>query len=218
MPTLRRLTPIIIVAAISLSAFIVLANSVTSPSIQRINSEGVNLQPSDESMFALGQAEFTFVPPDRVLATVGDTLYMLDSKNQVIWKETVGDVVGQPFVMPEGLIHVMTVQDKLHLVLDGKTGKTLKCIDCHTTARSNFIQMLPYTQNQYLVVESSALLPRNKEPVNRPDTLTLWQGERVIWSTSIPPDAQIRVAGDKILAIEKHLAGIILREVIVPKK
>ncbi|HEY0083168.1 MAG TPA: hypothetical protein VGB61_10285, partial [Pyrinomonadaceae bacterium] len=105
-----------------------------------------------------------------------------------------------------------------HLVLDGKTGKTLKCIDCQTTAGSNFRQMLPYTQNQYLVVESSALLRRNKVSGNRPDTLTLWEGEKVIWSTSIPPDARIRVAGDKILTIEKHMAGIILREVIVPKK
>jgi hypothetical protein len=206
------------VAAISLSAFIVWANSVTSTSIEQTNSEGVNLQPSAEAMFALEQAEFTFVPPDRVLATVGDTLYMLNAKNQVIWKETVGDVVGQPFVTPEGFIHVMTAQDKLHLVLDGKTGKILKCIDCHTTAGSSFIQMLPYTQNQYLVVESSALLRRNKEFGNRPDTLTLWQGEKVIWSMSIPPDARIRVAGDKILAVEKHMAGIILREVIVPKK
>lgn len=213
----RRLI-LIVLAVIAASAFVVLANPNTTALIGQAKSGGIELKSSPDAMFAFEQAVLTFVPPDRVLATVGDTLYMLTSKHQVIWKETVGDVVGQPIVTSGSLIHVLLAQDKLHLVLDASTGKTMKCIDCHTTAKSGFTQMLPYKQNQYLVVESSAFSGQNKDFTNAPDTLTLWQGEQVVWSTVIPRAAQVRVAGDQILALEKKGEGIILREVIPPKK
>src|SRR5205814_5911171 len=51
-------------------------------------TDGIRLQASSKAM-TLDRAEFTVVAPDRLLATVGDTLYMLDSHRHMVWKETV---------------------------------------------------------------------------------------------------------------------------------
>jgi hypothetical protein len=178
--------------------------------------DGIRLQASFKAM-TLDRAEFTVVAPDRLLATVGDTLYMLDLHRHIVWKQTVGDVVGQPFAMPDGSIHVLLVQDKVHLVISAATGKTLKCIDCNTTARTNFTQVLPYNQNQYLVVETDAYFRRRPGSENTPDEVALWQGDRVLWTAPIPPDAEVRVVGNKILAVEKKEQAIVFHEVVPVK-
>jgi len=162
-------------------------------------------------------AEFSAVAPDRLLVTVGDTLYMLDSQRRIVWKETVGDVVGQPFAMPDGSIHVFLVQDKVHLVVSAATGKTLNCIDCNTTARASFTQVLPYDQNQFLVVETNAYFRRQPGSENTPDDVALWQGDKVLWTATIPPGAEIRVVGNKILAVEKKEQAVVVHEVVPTK-
>jgi hypothetical protein len=78
--------------------------------------------------------------------------------------------------------------------------------------------MLPYTQNQYLVIETSAYFRQNKASKNMPDELALWQDDKVLWTAPIPPDAEVRVVGDKILAVEKKGEGVIIREVVPPQK
>lgn len=178
--------------------------------------DGMRLQASSKAM-TLDRAEFTFVAPDRVLVTVGDTLYMLDSHRHIVWKQTVGDVVGQPIAMPDGSIHVLLVQDKVHLVISAATGKTLNCIDCNTTARTSFTQVLPYNQSQYLVVETDAFVRQRPGSGNTPDEVALWQGDKVLWTAPIPPDAEVRVVGNKILVVEKKEQAIVFHEVVPVK-
>jgi hypothetical protein len=180
-------------------------------------AKALELKASSDVMFAVERAEFTNVAPDKLLVTVGDTLYMLDSQRHILWKQTVGDVVGQPFAMADGTIHVLIVQDYVHLVISAATGKTLTCIDCNTTARTTFTQMLPFNQNQYLAVETNAYFRQNKSTKNTPDEVALWQGDKVLWTAPIPPDAEIRVVGDKILAIEKKEQAVVIHEVVPAK-
>jgi len=203
------------VAAIAgLLGVVTCARSITRADPQL--KDGIRLQASSQAM-TVGRPEFTVVAPDRLLTTVGDTLYMLDSHRHIVWKQTVGDVVGQPFAMPDGSIHVLLVQDKLHLVISAATGKTLKCIDCNTTARTNFTQVLPYNHNQYLVVETDAYFRQRPGSENTPDQVALWQGDKVLWTAPIPPDAEVRVVGDKILAVEKKEQAIVFHEVVPAK-
>ena len=195
---------------------IVTCTAGSLPPSQKQPPDTLKLPASSHAMTIDG-AEFTVVPPDRLLVTVGDTLYMLDSQRRIVWKETVGDVVGQPFAMPDGSIHVLLVQDKVHLVISAATGKSLNCIDCNTTARTNFRQVLPYNQNQFLVVETDAYFRQRPGSENTPDEVALWEGDKVLWTAPIPPDAEVRVVRDKIYAVEKKEQAIVLHEVVPAK-
>ncbi len=183
---------------------------------QKLSTDGLKLPASSRAM-TLERAEFTTVLPDRLLVAVGDTLYMLDSQRRIVWKQTVGDIVGQPVAMTDGSIHVLLVQDKVHLVISASTGTTRECIDCNTTARTNFTQVLPYKQNQYIVAETDAYFRNRPGGENTPDEVALWQADKVLWTAPIPPDAEVRVVGDKIFAVEKKEQAIILHQVVPAK-
>jgi hypothetical protein len=211
-----RLVLITALATIGLTGILTCAARNLAPMNEQ-PAGSVKLKASADAMFPVDRAEFTVVAPDRLLVTVGDTLYMLDSQRRVIWKETVGDVVGQPFAMPDGSIHVMLVQDEIHLVISAATGKKLNCIDCNTTARTNFTQVLPYNRTQYLTVNTYAYFRENQYSKNTPDEVALWEGDKVLWTASIPPDAELRVVGDKILAVEKKDQTVIIHDVVPAK-
>ncbi len=211
-----RLVFITVIATAALMGILTCAGRSLAPPNEQTR-EGIKLKASSDAMFPVKQAEFTNVPPDKLLVTVGDTLYMLDSQRRIIWKETVGDVVGQPFAMPDGSIHVALVQDEVHLVMSAATGKKLNCIDCNTTARTNFTQMLPYNQNQYLTVNTFEYFRQNQYSKNTPDEVALWEGDKVLWTAPIPPDAEVRVVGNKILAVEKKEQAVVVHEVVPVK-
>jgi len=215
MQTLRSIFIAVIATAGLTGILTCAARSLAPPNEQ--TGQATRLKASTDAMFPVERAEFTIVAPDRLLVTVGDTLYLLDSRHRIVWKETVGDVVGQPFAMPDGSIHVFVAQDKVHLVISAGTGKTLNCIDCNTTARTNFTQVLPYNQNQYLVVETDAYFRQRPGSENTPDEVALWQGDKVLWTAPIPPDAEVRVVGNKILAVEKKEQAIVFHEVVPVK-
>ena len=180
-------------------------------------TNALELKASSDAMFEVKDAQFTELAPNKLLVTVGDTLYLLDSHHHIVWKQIVGDVVGQPVAMTDGSIHVFLAQDKVHLVISAATGKTLSCIDCNTTARTSFTQVLPYKQNEFIVAETDAFFRRQPGSENTPDEVALWHGDKVLWTAPIPPDADVRIVGDKIFALEKKQQAIVLHQVVPAK-
>jgi len=49
------------------------------------------------------------------------------------------------------------------------------------------------------------------------DAVTAWRGAKELWSAELPPDADLIVAGDKILALTKTKDGIFIEDIDVPK-
>ncbi|MCI0389910.1 MAG: hypothetical protein MOB07_14265 [Acidobacteria bacterium] len=59
-----------------------------------------------------------------------------------------------------------------------------------------------------------------RENLNDPskkDAVTAWRGTEELWRVELPPDADLIVAGGKILALTKTRDGIFIKDIDVPK-
>jgi hypothetical protein len=95
------------------------------------------------------------VPPDRLLVTACDTLYMLNSAGDVLWKWSTGGpgITAQPFLDSTGTIHVIAF-DLIWVGLDAATG--VRKWGKTANGRAVYSQMKAYGKDQYLVVVSMA--------------------------------------------------------------
>ena len=157
------------------------------------------------------------VSQDRKLATVGDTLYMLDGRNQVVWTWSAcgPPLTDLPVIDSKGTIYVIGY-DLLWAALDSATGK----MKWQGTANGKAVysQIELYRGDMYLVVTDMGGYRANAYPGEViKDNLTLCRGNSILWVTEIPAGARVQVRGDKVFVVTKRKNRTVRREVAIPR-
>lgn len=156
------------------------------------------------------------VPPHRLLATVGDTLYMLDSQQRIIWKWSVGhgeNIIDQPFVDSTGTIYGIAL-DGISFVLDASTGKE-KSRD-QMMGKAYYTGMKAYRADQYLIV--TGLQGYRGYGHEGGDELEAYKGTQRLWKVEFPANAELQVLGERIYAVTRKKGSAVVEEIEVPKK
>jgi outer membrane protein assembly factor BamB len=161
--------------------------------------------------------KFSRVSRNRKLATVGDTLYMLDARNQIVWTWSAGGppLTDLPVIDSKGTIYVIGY-DLLWAALDSATGE----VKWQGTAngRAVYSQIELYRGDMYLVVTDMEGYRANAYPGEViKDKLTLCRGNSILWETEIPAGARVQVRGDKVFVVTKRKNRIVRREVAIPR-
>ena len=195
------------------------ANSVAQQTVDKpVKKSGLELF-ADNNAAELGIVDFRPLSPDRVLVSVGDTLFLLNGKKEVVW-ETYIDMVAPPIVDSTGAIFGIR-SDLGQFSVNAKTGEITPFGRDIGGTHAYYTQIKPYKGNQYLVVENMQFyrdgnLCYPKCPMAN-DRLYLWSGRKMLWSTDFPPNAELHVWGEKIFALTKQKGSVIVQEVEVPK-
>jgi outer membrane protein assembly factor BamB len=161
----------------------------------------------------------TAIPPlvissDRLLVTVCNTLYMLDSKKNVIWKwsTTAASIVDQPVIDSTGTIYVIAL-DMIWVALDAATGKEKWNLNGNIGRTVNS-QIKAYKDNLYLVVVDMGGYRNSPSDDSPKDKLSLCKGKEIIWTKDFPAGAVLQVWGDRILAVNYGKDGVEITEIL----
>jgi len=138
----------------------------------------------------------------RTLASIGDSLYMLNNHRQVIWKWTSDGppLTDLPIVDSTGTIYVLGY-DLLWAAIDSLNGQE----KWRGTAngRATYSQIKRYRRDMYLVVTDMAAY-RDSLHLSINDQVTLCKGNAILWNSEIPAMAKIEVAGKRVFVVYRH--------------
>ncbi|HVS81790.1 MAG TPA: hypothetical protein VHE60_08645 [Pyrinomonadaceae bacterium] len=155
------------------------------------------------------------VSRNRRLASVCDTLYMLDNQNRIVWKWSSDGppFTDLPIIDSTGTIYVIGY-DLLWAAIDSATGKEKwrKTVN----GRAAFTQIKPYRRDMYLVVTDMWGYRDSLRDKTIEDWLQLCKGNAVLWETDIPATARIEVSGNKVFVVYKHKQRFVRRPVVLP--
>jgi outer membrane protein assembly factor BamB len=153
---------------------------------------------------------------NRKLATVGDMLYMLDARNQIVWSWSSGGapLTDIPVMDSKGTIYAIGL-DLIWAALDSANGKE----KWRGTAngRAVYSQIELYKGDMYLVVTNMEGYRENLSDKTIEDNLTLCRGNTILWATHIPANAKIQVRGGKVFALIRRKHSIMKREITIPR-
>ena len=157
------------------------------------------------------------VSPNRKLAVVGDTLYMLGERNQIVWRWSADGppLTDLPVIDSKGIVYVIGY-DLLWAALDSATGK----VRWQGTAngRAVYSQIELYKGDMYLVVTDMDGYRANANPGEViKDKLTLCRGNSILWQTEIPVGARIQVRGGKVFVITRGKSRTVRQVVAIPR-
>src|SRR5688572_25612301 len=147
------------------------------------------------------------VSSNNILIKADDDIYLLNANKRILWHTPRMDVVRKLILDSRGRVFCIG-QDMAQCTINLSTGEVrFFGKDRPTSGKNYFSQIVPYKDGQYLVVESfrNYRNPGCADCVKEwnYDYLTGWHGEKLLWEQKIPPDAQIEVWGNKILAVVK---------------
>jgi hypothetical protein len=148
----------------------------------------------------------------RSLATVGDTLYMLDARNRVVWTwSTQGaPLTDLPIVDSNGTIYAIG-GDLIWVALDSMTGKVMwRGIAC---GRDAYSQIGLYKGDVYFVVSDMEGYRDSISDGEIKDHLWICRGNSILWEADIPVRSRIEIEGNKFVAVRKR-SGRILKKLI----
>lgn len=160
----------------------------------------------------------TAIPPlvvssDRLLVAVCNTIYMLDSKSNVLWKwsTNAASIIDQPVIDSNGTIYVIAL-DMIWVALDAATGKE-KWNRNGVVGRTQASQIKAYKDDMYLVVWDMSGVRNGPSDNSIKDELLLCKGREIVWKKEFPVDAVLKVWGDKILAVNYSKDGVKIAEI-----
>ncbi|MEA2203242.1 MAG: hypothetical protein QOE77_18 [Blastocatellia bacterium] len=155
--------------------------------------------------------------PSRKLATVGDTLYMLDSRNRILWKWASDGppFTDTPIIDSEGTIHVIGY-DLLWAAIDSATGHE----KWRSTAngRATFWQIELYQRDFYLVVTNMSGYRESSGDNTIEDSVSLCRGNDVLWKADIPAKAHLKVSGDRVFVVYRRHQRTVRWPLHIPRR
>ena len=154
------------------------------------------------------------VSGNRRLASVGDTLYMLDRRNRILWKwSELVPFTDLPIMDSGGTIYVIGY-DLLWAAIDSETGH----LKWRGTAngRATFSQIKLYRRNMYLVVTDMSGYRDSHNNRTLEDRLSLCRGNSILWESEIPAGAELQVRNDRIFIVVRRRNGDLRRAIHVP--
>ena len=158
--------------------------------------------------------------PDRMLVSVNDTIYLLNAKREIIWGTEEIDMVAPPIVDGTGVIYGIR-QDVAQFSVDPKSGDASYFGKGVTGTHAYYTQIQPYTGDQRLLVENAQFYRDGNRCYPKcpmaSDSLEAWSGEKLLWSTAFPANAELQVWGNKILAVTRQENSVVVQEIDSPK-
>lgn len=179
---------------------------------------GVKLPLDYDALSRCEVAEAKILPlaSERILAGAGRTLYMLETPGRVVWRHTEPQpLIDFAHVAKTGMVYV-TAGDNNMFILDSSTGREL-----HRDARNGragFGAVAAFGEDLCLVVDDNSGY-RSQEDYAPPmsDGVSAWRGTKMLWYRPLPPDAELRVVGDRILAVTKTSNRVLIQPVLPPE-
>lgn len=150
------------------------------------------------------------------LAAVGDTLYMLNARNGIIWSWTTGGapLTDFPIIDSHGILYLIGY-DLTWVALNSKNGK--KLWQGTANGRAVYSQIGLYKDDVYFVVTDMAGYRENSFSSKKiKDDLTLCKGNSILWNTEIPAGAKIRVWKGQLLAVSRRNKRTIVQKIKIP--
>jgi hypothetical protein len=152
---------------------------------------------------------------NRKLATVGDTLYMLDARNRIVWRWSSDGppLTDLPIIDSTGTIYVIGY-DLLWAAIDSVTGQE----KWRGTAngRALYSQLKLYKNGTYLVVTNMEGYRESLSDRSIEDNLRLCRGNAILWETHIPAGAKIQVKGGKVFMLIRRNRHTLRQQVSIP--
>ena len=146
--------------------------------------------------------------PDRLLVPVGDTLYLLDSRNRIVWDFRLEpEIIRDVMVDPKGDIYI-TASEALILVLNS-SGKEIWRKGM-STGSGHYTQIKSYGDGFLVVVDLKAYRMKGS---NSEDIVEFWKDRKQQWSKPFPRGAKLQIAGNRILAIATTKEGREITEI-----
>jgi hypothetical protein len=206
---------------LSAAACAALVLLLATPSIAQ--SRRLKLRPSKDYWTWAGfpprpKPDLLWVPGHRRLASVGDTLYMLNSRDRILW--TWSAEGGVPFtdipIMDSGGTIYVIGYDLLWAAIDSETGR----LKGRGTAngRATFSQIKLYRRNMYLVVTDMSGYRDSLRDTKIKDQLTLCSGNSILWNSDIPAGAELQVRNDQIFLVVRRKHRVIRQVIRVPDR
>ena len=196
--------------------FIVLLLASSSPGQQRA------LRPSKNYWSWIDdtppKVHYVALANKRRLAVVGDSLYLLNDQNRIVWQWDSGGppLNDVPFVDSHGTIYVIGM-DLLWAAIDSRDGK--EKWQGTANGRATYSQMVPYTRDMYFVVtDMGGYRTWSTSDLVVNDKLTLCRGNSVLWETEIPAGARLRVRGESVSVLVRRRNRRVSKRIVVPAK
>lgn len=174
-------------------------------------------QPVDIPSF-INDAKIIPLKTGGVLVHLEDALYKLDERHQIVWKHKEGQpIFDYALVESTGLIYG-TAGDNVMFILNANTGKELHRESRNGSAAYGVVDN--YGNDMCLVTDNFAMYREKGRGANidpMKDGITCWRGTEVVWHQDFPPDSQLVVNSNRILAVTKTKTGIYINEISVPQ-
>lgn len=191
---------------------------ITKSNGTRLNLDYTSGVQSVDIPYAVDAAEVMALGDGGLLVNFGDTLYRLDNRFRVRWKyHTAQLILDYALVESTSLIYG-TAGDNVMFVLDATTGKEQTSQSRNGSAAYGATER--FGANMCLVTDNFVMYrekfrPSKIDPMK--DGITCWQGTRVLWHLDFPPDADLVVNGQKILAVTKSREAIYVKQISPPQ-
>jgi len=157
------------------------------------------------------------MPRNRKLASVGDTLYMLDNHNRIVWQWTSGapPLTDKPVIDSTGTIYVIGF-DLVWVAIDTNTGH--EKWKREGNGRGLYSQIKPYRKDMYIVVTNMSGYRDSLSDPTLKDYLSLCKGNDVMWQSSIPANSRISVSGNKVFVVFRQRNRIVKWPLRIPAR
>ncbi len=171
----------------------------------------------DEISFLVDRAKIVGLDDGGLLVNLADTLYRLDEQRRVVWTKSTAQIIYDYTYVASSRLIYGTAGDNIMFVLDAATGE-VKAGESRNGSAA-FGMTLNYGNDMCLVQDNFVIYRERsrgyrEKPMN--DGISLWRGVTKLWNRDFPPDAEIVVAGDRILAVTKSKKAIYVNEIVPP--
>jgi hypothetical protein len=169
--------------------------------------------------YMIDEAKLTPSRDGGLLVHIGNTLYKLDGNYQIVWKHRQTQIIFDYALVEATNLIYGTAGDNVMFILNATDGKKVYSNSRNGSAAYGVVQN--YGNDMCLVTDNFAIYREkgrgaNIEPMK--DGVTCWRGAEGLWSQDFPPDAQLIVNGNRILAVTKTKTGIYVNDIGVPRK
>ena len=181
-------------------------------------SDHVKLRPSSSCWPSGKRCErvlVTHLSAGRKLTAVGDTLYLLDARNRILWQwSTDGPAfTDAPIIDSTGTIYVIAY-DLVWAALDSVNGQVKW--QRSVSGRATFSQIRLYMHKLYFVVTDMRAYRDTLHPMVE-NQLQLCKGNAILWEAQIPQGARIKITGNNVFVRYRRKHRVVQKHLEVPK-
>jgi hypothetical protein len=156
----------------------------------------------------------SILPDGKILIGLCDTLIMLNTDRSLLWEYHVPQLLYDFVFIPKtGLIYG-TAGDNNMFILEASSGMELVR---HSRMGSYAYGVVkPYKDDICLITDDLGGYRYNHNDPSINDAVRAWRGAEELWRVELPPDADLIVAGDRILTMTKTKDGIFIKDIDAP--